>query len=59
MLTTEMASPALVQGARGLEKGKGQLARQQEKRKRAEDKASAPKKCARNASWESMLPALI
>lgn len=36
----------MLQGAKGLEKGKGQLAKQQEKRKRAEDKASAPKKCA-------------
>lgn len=33
------------QGAKGVEKGKGQLAKQQEKRKRAEDKANAPEKC--------------
>lgn len=44
--TIATAHVVLLQGARGLEKGKGQLAKQQEKRKRAEDKASAPKKCA-------------
>jgi len=37
-----------LQGAKGVERGKGQLAKQQEKRKRAEDKALSPskKKCA-------------